>query len=216
MLKVMSGVYTKKKKILGVSLILGALLFFPAAYILSAAKKFTYVGARVCSQCHNESKTLNQYSIWLASPHARAVRILTTSKALKIAGKVSITNPEENLKCLKCHTTGGGKNSITKDEGVGCEACHGPGSGYYEISAHVDFQYRFNGYLKAKKNGMYPILKYEENLKKREKLCLYCHRKERPCWPETHSEILKQTLTIQNIDKLQKGDINFYHSLRNY
>ncbi len=174
------------------------------------------MGVKVCRQCHNESKTLNQYRIWLGSPHAGAVKILTTSEALKIAQKVSVTKPSESLECLRCHTTGGGRNSITKDEGVGCESCHGPGSLYYEISMHVDFQYRFNGYLKAKRNGMYPILKYEENLKKREKLCLYCHKKERPCWPTTRSEIKRQTLSIQNIDKLQKGDVNFYHSLRNY
>ncbi len=186
------------------------------AFLLSAGEKPAYVGIKVCRQCHDESKTLNQYGIWANSPHAGAVRVLSTSLAMKIARKIPVKNPRESLKCLRCHTTGGGKSSLTKEEGVGCESCHGPGSLYYEINTHVDFQYRLNGYLKAKKNGMYPILKYEENLKKREKLCLYCHRKERPCWPGTYAEIKKQTLTIQNIDTLKKGDVNFYHSLRRY
>lgn len=196
--------------------IMGTLVFFLAPHLLKANRKLTYIGVKICKQCHNESKTLNQYRIWLRSPHARAVKTLLTPKALKIAEKKLVANPSENLKCLKCHTTGGGRSSITKSEGVGCESCHGPGSEYYEITMHVDFQYRFNGYLKAKKNGMYPILKYEENLRKREKLCLYCHRKARPCQPKTGSEIKRQALTIQNIDKLHKGNINFYHSLRNY
>ena len=120
------------------------------------------------------------------------------------------------LECLKCHTTGGGKSIITKSEGVGCESCHGPGSKYSILSNHVDFNYRLNGYVKAKKNGMYPILSMELNLKNREKLCLYCHRKERLCWPSDVNEIQKQKISIQVIDKLRKGDKNFSHRLRRY
>ncbi len=171
------------------------------------------MGVDTCKKCHNEPKGLNQYSIWVVSPHAGAVKTLRSSKSKKISEKYSIKEPAADLRCLACHTTGGGRYKRTASEGVGCESCHGPGSSYYEISNHVNFRSRMNGYVKAKKLGMYPILKYEDNLLKREKLCLSCHNNKRLCRPDNINEIRKQKISIQVIDKLRKGDVNFIHPL---
>ena len=199
-------------------LIIACTAYFPANVYLSAAdyENFTYVGVRECKKCHDDRNILNQYSIWLTSPHANGVKTLGTEKGRKIARENGLDNPGDSPNCLKCHTTGGGKSPVTKDEGVGCESCHGPGSEYVQLSNHVDLRSRQNGYAKAKKLGMYPILKYEENLKKREKLCMSCHLQERPCWPKDVEGIRKQKITIQVIDSLRKGDIKFYHSIRRY
>ena len=180
------------------------------------AKQFENVGAEVCGRCHSRDYRMTQYDIWLASPHARAARTLSTEKGREIAGRKGIDKPDSDERCLECHTTGGGKTAKTRAEGVGCEACHGPGSLYESLDNHTDFRYRRNGYMKAKKNGMYPILDYEPDLKKREKLCLSCHRDTRPCFPPTNEEILRQKITIQVVDTLRKGDLDFSHPIRTY
>jgi len=181
---------------------------------VKSRKKITYVGQKKCMVCHSAEAIGNQHNTWLSSPHAKAYLTLKTKKALKIAKKSNITKPWNSLKCLKCHTTGKGLYKITKTEGVGCEACHGPGSLYSEMENHVNYRNRKSGYNRAKKFGMFPILDYEDNLKKRERLCLYCHRKRRPCFPTSRKEIQKQIITIQVIDKLIKGNQNFQHQLR--
>lgn len=186
------------------------------AFNTDAASQFEFVGSEVCGSCHSRDYRMTQYDIWLASPHARAVRILSSEKGRMIAQQNSVSKPESDEKCLECHTTGGGKNEKTRTEGVGCEACHGPGSVYALLDNHTDFRYRRNGYMKARKNGMYPILDYEPDLKKREKLCLFCHRDNRPCFPSTNEEILRQKITIQVVDTLRKGDLNFSHPIRTY
>jgi hypothetical protein len=177
-------------------------------------RKFTYVGIDRCKICHTADAIGNQHNNWLSSPHSKAFSTLKGKKALKIAKKFGIAVPWNNLKCLKCHTTGKGRYKITKTEGVGCEACHGPGSKYSEMENHVNYRNKKSGYNRAKKYGMFPILDYENNLKKRESLCLYCHRKTRPCYPTSRKGIQKQIITIQVIDKLIKGNQNFLHQLR--
>jgi len=179
-------------------------------------KRFFYAGSTVCRECHSSASIGDQYGIWLSSPHAKSIKTLKTGKAQQIAKKHSVKDPLGNRKCLKCHTTGGGKVSELLNEGVGCEACHGPGRGYYRASIHVNFLNRKNGYEKAKRYGMYPILDFEDNLKNREKLCTRCHNQMRPCLPETTGEIQKQKIYIQVIDRLKKGEINFSHKLRRF
>jgi len=97
-------------------------------------------------------------------------------------------------------------------EGVGCEACHGPGSEYHTASNHVDYSSRENGYRRALKTGMYPVLGID-SLKTREKMCLSCHKNSRPCFPEGQVRIFEFAIPIQTVDSLKKGDINFRHPL---
>jgi hypothetical protein len=176
-------------------------------------KKITYTGSAACGECHGMESIGNQNKIWRSSPHARAFRILKTENSLKIAEANGIKEPENNIKCLKCHSTGGGTATELKEEGVGCEACHGPGSVYSEMSVHVNYTNRESAYSKAVKYGMYPILGIK-HLKKREKLCLHCHNSNRPCFPTETAEIQRQQHPIQVIDTLRKGDVDFNHRLR--
>lgn len=175
-------------------------------------ERFQYVGAAVCAECHAEDAIGNQMKIWLASPHAKAFTALGGRKAADIAKKNGITEPKSDVKCLKCHTTGGGESGVTAKEGVGCEACHGPGSEYYRANVHVDYESRENGYRRAVKSGMYPIRGIKA-LKLREKLCLSCHVKTRPCFPE-NGNVYDYMIPIQTVDNLQKGNVNFRHPLR--
>jgi hypothetical protein len=175
-------------------------------------KKQTYVGSSLCGKCHAAESIGNQYDLWLQSPHAKAVRTLRSEAAYAIAKKSSIIEPSEELKCLKCHATGGGRNNKIKNEGVGCEACHGPGSNYYEFIGHVDTVNRQSAYETALKNGMYPILGIK-NIKKREKLCLRCHNSQRPCLPTDPKDIYRQSISLQVITDMKKGDLNLGHHL---
>ena len=196
-------------------ILISAMLFitFPLSGFEDDGKSLTYVGVKICKDCHGEDAIGNQYKIWTLSPHAKAYKLLLGEKSAEIAKRIKISSPEKNLKCLKCHTTGKGLSEAVNKEGVGCEACHGPGSKYYTASGHVDYSSRDNGYRMGLKNGMYPILGID-NLKKREKLCLSCHVKERPCYPENNPNNYEFKIPIQTIDSLWKGDVNFRHPLR--
>jgi len=86
-----------------------------------------------------------QFSMWRTSRHALAYAALATSAGYSIAKEMGIKgNPQENPKCLKCHTTahsnpaGGFLESYSPGEGVGCEACHGAGSEYSEEAVMRD------------------------------------------------------------------------------
>ncbi len=174
--------------------------------------RYQYIGSAACAECHGEDAIGNQFAIWLKSPHSKAYTILGTKAALAIAKKAGVSKPQEDLKCLKCHTTGGGESSVTAKEGVGCEACHGPGSEYSQPSVHVDYTSRENGYRRALQAGMYPVRGIKA-LKFREKLCLSCHVKTRPCFPE-NGNVYDYLIPIQTVDSLQKGEVNFRHPLR--
>jgi len=189
------------------------LTIFPLTGFEQESSPFTYVGPQGCKECHGEDAIGNQYRIWASSPHAKAYKLLLGEKASEIAKKHEIKSPEKNYKCLKCHSTGGGRADVATKDGVSCESCHGPGSGYYTASNHVDYSSRENGYRKAIKFGMYPILGIT-SLKRREKLCLSCHTKDRLCYPENLINIYEFKIPIQTIDSLMKGDVNFRHPLR--
>ena len=186
---------------------------FPVSGLEDKDLSFAYIGSNACKECHGEDAIGNQFKIWSLSPHAKAYNLLLGEKAAEISKKAKINFPEKDYGCLKCHTTGKGAGSSIIKEGVGCEACHGPGSEYYTASNHVDYTSRENGYRRAVKLGMYPILGIE-SLKTREKLCLSCHRPERPCFPENKRNTYEFKIPIQTIDSLRKGDVNFRHPLR--
>lgn len=176
------------------------------------SERFQFVGYAVCAECHGEDAIGNQVKIWLASPHSKAFAVLGSKKSAEIAKKYGITRPETDTNCLKCHTTGGGQSPVTANEGVGCEACHGPGSEYHRANVHVDYESRENGYRRAVRAGMYPIRGIRA-LKLREKLCLSCHVRTRPCFPE-NANPYDYMIPIQTVDNLQKGNVNFRHPLR--
>lgn len=187
-----------------------AILLSP--HLMSKNEKRTIVGSTVCAGCHSAESIGDQYNKWLRTPHARAAARLKSEEAKAMAQKLSIAKPEEDRQCLKCHTTGGGRYQKTAEEGVGCEACHGPGSAYHEYANHVDTINRHTAYETALKNGMYPILG-NKNMKKREKLCLHCHRSSRPCFPSESKEIYRQSISLQVISTMKKGTLDMTHLL---
>jgi len=104
-----------------------------------------YVGGGVCASCHQGAGMLHQFSLWLASGHARAFAVLAKPEAKKIAELSGITQePQESPMCLGCHTTGAHVEQWEKDEtfstldGVQCEKCHGPGSEYMDERIMMD------------------------------------------------------------------------------
>ncbi len=104
-----------------------------------------YVGARVCAGCHDGKGMGHQFSLWLASKHARAYSVLAKPEAKEIARLSGIPHePQEASMCLGCHATGAHVEDWEKDDsfftqdGVQCEKCHGPGSEYIGISVMKD------------------------------------------------------------------------------
>ena len=205
-------VIMKPLNIIACFIILFLFVIFISSVAESKRKRHNYVGISKCENCHSADSIGGQYTKWLRSPHAKGFIVLKTKKALVIAKKHSIEKPAEDRKCLKCHTTGGGRSEITKNEGVGCEACHGPAEDYYEYDKHVDLVNRRGAYEKARKGGMYPTIGIK-NIKKREKLCLHCHNKKRQCFPTDSKSIREQTIPLQVISSMRKGKIDLKHSL---
>ena len=109
------------------------LVFFTGGTLL--AQNFQYVGAAECKVCHNKPATGQQYKIWSEGLHASAMKTLSSEKAIAYAKEHNITDPTNDLGCLKCHSTAGNvaesiQAGITIAQGVSCESCHGPGSDY--------------------------------------------------------------------------------------
>ncbi len=168
---------------------------------LSGRVRADFVGADVCRKCHGIEAIGNQYRIWAASLHASAYVVLKGGKGREIGQRAGLDSPHTDYKCLKCHTTGGGKREQVRTEGVGCEACHGPGSEYFEFSNHASFLDRESAYRKAVGLGMYPILGVK-GIKAREKLCKNCHQEERPCAPTDIEEKKRRRLSLSVIADL--------------
>jgi len=168
---------------------------------LSGRVRADFVGVGVCQKCHGIESIGNQYRIWAASLHASAYVALKGGKGREIGQRAGVDSPHNDSRCLKCHTTGGGKREQVRTEGVGCEACHGPGSEYFEFSNHASFLDRQSAYRKAVGLGMYPILGVE-GIKAREKLCKNCHQDERPCAPQDIEEKKRRKLSLSIIADL--------------
>jgi len=177
------------------------LLFFSVREDVSGRVRPQFVGVDVCRKCHGNESIGNQYRVWRSSPHSNAFLVLRTGKSREIAKNAGIEVPYTDRKCLKCHTTGGGRAEATRDEGVGCEACHGPGSGYFEFSNHASYLDRESAYRKAVTRGMYPILGVR-GIKARERVCKHCHRDERPCVPSDPDERKRRRLSLSLIADL--------------
>jgi len=87
----------------------------------------TYVGAKVCAECHEEQ--FENFEKFAKKAHSdRSIKIMASD-----------LTPEELKECYHCHTTGYGQPGgfVSFEEtpdlaNAGCEVCHGPGS------AHAD------------------------------------------------------------------------------
>jgi hypothetical protein len=120
------------------------------------AQDFKYIGAAKCKMCHNKPDKGEQYKVWAAGPHAKAMESLSAEEA-------------KDPQCLKCHSTAGAVDAgliatLTAEEGVSCESCHGPGSMYKGASVMK------NQELSMQKGLILPD----------EQVCKKCHNEESP------------------------------------
>ena len=98
-----------------------------------SAGRHKYAGVMACAACHRGPMMGYQLSKWRLSKHARAYAVLGTPAGYETASRKGVNgNPQENPKCLRCHSTGGGDAlpGFDRADGIQCEACHGPGSEY--------------------------------------------------------------------------------------
>ncbi|MCP5068183.1 MAG: hypothetical protein GY946_16600 [bacterium] len=164
----------------GVVALAVAILVIPGANAQADEKKVhKYIGARKCKSCHGKEGIGNQYGSWLETAHAKAMETLTTDKAKEWASEASVSDPQNDEKCVKCHTTGYGvpedqlSSKYTRDEGVQCEACHGPGRDYRKKKIMIDKEL-------AKEKGLIP---------QSAEVCVGCHNDESPAWdPERYTQ----------------------------
>jgi hypothetical protein len=93
-----------------------------------ASEQATYVGSKVCSECHmHEYENFKNYAKKAKSAHS--IKIMASD-----------LTDEELEECFHCHSTGYGEPGgfVSFEEtpelaNAGCEVCHGPGS------IHVDY-----------------------------------------------------------------------------
>jgi hypothetical protein len=135
------------------------------------AQDFKYIGAPKCKMCHMKPDKGDQYTKWLESPHANAMKTLSSDKAKEIAKAKGIADPTTDAACINCHSTVGHIDKslvagITIDEGVSCESCHGPGSRYKGASIMKNLEL-------AQQNGL--ILPTEA-------VCKECHNEKSPTY----------------------------------
>lgn len=164
-----------KKLFILALLVLFALVALQLDNVL-AQKKFSYLGVAGCKMCHKLPKSGDQYTQWEKSAHAKAYTTLATAKAIEVAKKVGVTEPQKSPKCLKCHVTGfeaaaaqkGPK--LTLEEGVSCEACHGAGSDYKTMGV---MKAVYAGTQKAAEVGLVEPTK---------EVCVKCHNPESPTY----------------------------------
>jgi hypothetical protein len=146
-----------------------ALLAVPAA-----ADEFTYVGSANCKMCHNKEVSGKQFTIWEASPHAKAFETLASEQSKTIAKGMGIDDPQTADACLRCHVTAHGVAAerigprFKLEEGVGCESCHGPASGYNKLNVKKQVM---TGEVTGASIGLWEI---------NEALCVACHNEESP------------------------------------
>ena len=160
-----------------------ALCFIFFAGITLTAQDFEYIGAAKCKMCHNKATVGAQYKVWLAGPHANAMKTLSGEKALAIAKEKGIADPAKDAGCIKCHSTVGSTDEnlhvgLKITEGVSCETCHGAGSGYKTNSVMKD-------QAKAIAKGM---------VIPDEKLCKGCHNEESPTFKSFNYEEALKTI----------------------
>ncbi len=153
---------------------LGWIVLCAAVFVMTAAAQgqFKYVGVKMCSVCHKTEKQGKQFDIWSKSMHAQAYKTLLTDEANKIAKEKGLKKPAvESPECLQCHviTATNVEKSFDMKDGVQCETCHGPGSGYRSVAV-----------MKDKAKAVAAGLKFYNNDKEIEALCVTCHNDKSP------------------------------------
>ncbi len=144
----------------------------PAEVLARAPMRFDYVGVELCKLCHKKKELGNQFDVWTNTHHSKAFYTLGTPEAKEVAVKAGIKDPQQNNKCLRCHSTAYAftEEKVAEDllveEGVQCESCHGPGEEYMYAEVMENLE-------DAKDMGL--IIPTEDT-------CRKCHNPESPTW----------------------------------
>jgi hypothetical protein len=115
-----------------------SVLFVMAAMIAVNADAAKYIGAKKCKACH-----MKQYKAWNKTNMATSFENLkpgVKAEEKKKAGLDPDKDYTTDADCLRCHTTGYGKEGgfesmekTPKLANVQCESCHGPGSEFRKV-----------------------------------------------------------------------------------
>ena len=137
-----------------------------------------YVGAASCAAmaCHGGIPPIGQseYTVWIQRDrHARAYSALYDDLATRIAENLGIERPEQDRRCLVCHSTAidlvhGPKFAI--EDGVSCEACHGPAERWLAPHSRPEWK-QLSVSDKAASFGM----THTKDLWTRAEICVRCH-----------------------------------------
>jgi len=114
--------------------LLGAVLVAVSAPS-AASEEHAYIGSSKCKKCH-----IKQYKSWEQTKMAQSFEVLRSGQRAEQKQGAGL-DPDKDYtadpECLRCHTTGYGKDGGFVDEattpelvGVGCEICHGAGGTY--------------------------------------------------------------------------------------
>jgi hypothetical protein len=177
---------TRYLRMVGVAALFAAGLAFAGDEITKPVRQ--YLGAGKCKTCHNSAKKGGQHKAWMSSAHAKAYHTLASPRALEIAAKADVKDPQKAPECLQCHVTGYGEpkehfaTSFVESLGVQCESCHGAGSAYYKKAQMVELR-----------SGKVPPAKYGLVIPTKE-VCASCHNEKSPSgkfvdWPADSAKI---------------------------
>ncbi len=114
-----------------------SILFVMAVFAVTNADAAKYIGAKKCKACH-----MKQYKAWQKTNMATSFENLKAG--VKVAEKKAAGLEDKDYTtdadCLRCHTTGYGKEGgfvsmekTPKLANVQCESCHNPGGEFKKI-----------------------------------------------------------------------------------
>ncbi|MFQ5511014.1 MAG: multiheme c-type cytochrome [Candidatus Krumholzibacteriia bacterium] len=161
-----------------VGIALGACLFACSSSSRAEEAQRMFVGTAKCKMCHKTPAQGEQYGIWEKGPHAKAYESLASEKAMEVAKKKGIADPQKADECLKCHVTAHGVDEkylgtkYTATDGVGCESCHGAGNDYKKKKTMIA---ALKGEIEPASVGL---------VIPDEKTCVKCHNEESPFYQE--------------------------------
>lgn len=163
-----------------------------------------YVGAKKCKACH-----MKQYKSWKKTTMATSFENLKPGVKAEEKKKAGI-DPEKDYThdadCLRCHTTGYGKEGgftsieeTPKLAGVQCEECHGPGSEYSKYMKKNQKKWKTDGYTTDELKALGLIIPSED-----EKGCMVCHGGDSP-----FNESVDPKYTFNFKERLEKTHEHF-------
>jgi Cytochrome c554 and c-prime len=157
-------------------------------------KESKYISADKCKSCHDSDRKGNQWAKWQEKKHSKAYETLSGEKAMEVAKKLGVKEPQKDAKCLKCHVTAYTEPKEKKVEdykielGVQCDSCHGPGEYHTETQTDILVELEFsdddNPFGSEDDDKYHPVPEDEIIVTPDEEMCKNCHNKESPAMKE--------------------------------